>query len=66
VALKVIMAFALPIILFVAALAFFGHLLHERLGERYETPVAFVLALSVTMGLMLGVSCVFQRLHRKQ
>ena len=56
VALKVIMAFALPIILFVAALAIFGHLLHERLSERTETPVAFVLAAAVTVGVMLVVS----------
>jgi len=55
------MVFALPIVLFVAALAAFGHLLHERLAERYETPVAFVLALLVTMGVMLAVSVVFKR-----
>ena len=65
VALKVIMAFALPIVLFLAALATFGHLLHERLTERYETPVAFVLALSVTVGVMLAVSMAFKRFYRE-
>ncbi len=65
VALKVVMAFALPIVLFVAALATFGHLLREQLAERFETPVAFVLALSVTVGVMLAVSWAFKRLHRE-
>lgn len=59
------MAFALPIVLFIAALGIFGHLLRERLGQRYETPVAFVLALSVTVGVMLAVSVAFKRFHRK-
>ncbi|UCD52470.1 MAG: hypothetical protein JSW27_07500 [Phycisphaerales bacterium] len=66
VVLKVIMAFALPIVLFIAALGLFGHLLHERLAERYETPVAFVLALSVTTGVMLAVGVAFKRFHREQ
>jgi len=66
VALKVIMAFALPIVLFIAALGIFGHLLHEQLDQRYETPVAFVLAASVTVGVMLVVSVAFKRFHREQ
>lgn len=59
------MVFALPIVLFVGALAVFGHLLHERLGTPYETPVAFVLALLVTMGVMLVVSLAFKRLQKE-
>ena len=66
VAMKVIMAFALPIVLFLAALATLGHLLHERLVERYETPVVFFLALSVTTGVMLAVSFAFKRFHKEQ
>ena len=65
VALKVIMVFALPIVLFIAALAAFGHLLHQRLAAQYETPVAFVLALLVTMGVMLAVSVAFKRLNKE-
>jgi hypothetical protein len=66
VAVKVIMAFALPIVLFVAGLATFGHLLHERLTERTETPAAFVLAAAVTVSVMLVVSAAFKRRHREQ
>jgi len=59
------MVFALPIVLFVVALAVFGRLLHERLAERYETPVAFVLAMLVTMGVMLAVSTAFKRVNKE-
>ena len=66
VALKAVLAFALPIFTFLMALAVFGHLLHERLAERYQSPVAFVLSLLVTMSFILMASAVVKRLHRKQ
>ena len=65
VARKVSIAFALPIVLFVAGLAAFDYLLRAWLAEPYQTPVAFVLALAVTVGLMLLVSAAAKRHHRE-
>ena len=61
---KVFIVFALPIIIFVAALAGFGRLLQGRLGASFQTPVTFVLALSATVGLMLLISLAVKRFHR--
>ncbi|MHC4518919.1 MAG: hypothetical protein ACYTAS_10050 [Planctomycetota bacterium] len=66
VALRVLIAFGLPIVVFVTALAAFEPLLRSRLAERYQTPVALVLALAVTTASMLGVSIVFNRLHKER
>ena len=65
VALKVTIAFALPIISFMAGLATFGRLLRGRLAEPYQTPVAFVLALAVTVGLTCLASVAVRRQARK-
>jgi len=66
VTLKVVLAFALPIFTFLVALAVFGHLLHGRFAENYQSPVAFVLSLLVTMSSMLMASAVVKRLHKEQ
>ncbi len=58
---KVIVAFALPIVAFVGALAVFGHLLRERLTEPYQSPVVFVLALSVAVSVVLISSVASKR-----
>jgi Kef-type K+ transport system membrane component KefB len=65
VASKVIIAFALPIVAFVAALATFDHLLSGAVAEQYRTLAAFALALTCTVGLMLVVSALVKRSHRK-
>ena len=65
VARKVSIAFGLPIVLFVAGLGMFGHLLRTRLAEPYQSSVAFVLALAITVSLMLLVSVATKRLHRE-
>ena len=63
---QVFIAFALPIIVFVAALAGFGRLLQEQLGTSYQTPVAFFLAMASTVGFMLLVSRAVERRHKEQ
>jgi len=65
IALKVFIAFALPIIIFVATLAGFGRLLQGRLGVSFQSPVTFVLALSATVGLMLPISLAVKRFHKE-
>ena len=56
-------AFVLPIFLFVATLAGFGRLLQGHLDASLQSPAAFVLALSTTMGLMLPISLTVKRFH---
>lgn len=62
---KVFIAFALPIILFVASLAGFGHLLRGRVGVFFQGPATFALALSATVGLMVLVSLAIKRFSRE-
>ena len=64
VAVKVLVAFALPIFVFLACLAGFGHLLRGRLGEPYRTPLVFVLALAITAGSVLAASACVRRVER--
>ncbi len=49
-----LVAFVLPLVLFVAALGTLGRLLPSRVVEPYRTPLALVLALATTAGLMLA------------
>jgi hypothetical protein len=63
---KVLIAFALPIVVFLAALAGFGHLLRERLAEPYLTPVVFALAALLTAGSVVAASTIVKRLEREQ
>jgi hypothetical protein len=61
---KVLMAFALPVVTFLAGLAAFGHLLRGRVVEPYQTPVAIVLALLVTTAFVLGASLLGRQHHK--
>ena len=64
VARKAVVAFLLPIAIFAGVLAACGVLLNGAVAPRYETPLAFVIALAVTAGLMLAISTILKRLHR--
>ncbi|MDI6449577.1 hypothetical protein [Anaerobaca lacustris] len=61
VALKAMVAFALPIAAFAIVLATFEHLLANAVAERSRTFVAFVVALALTVGLMRVVSLLVGR-----
>lgn len=63
VALPVLIAFLLPIIAFVTGLGVFGRLLQGAVAGPYQTPLALVLALLTTTGLMLVVRTLM-RPHR--
>jgi hypothetical protein len=62
---KAVIVFALPIVVFAAALAGFERLLPEAVAPRYRTPVALLLALSVTIGVMLIVSRLTKRRFKR-
>jgi hypothetical protein len=49
-----LVAFVLPLVVFVAALGGLDHLLPGRVVEPYRTPLALVLALATTAALMLA------------
>jgi hypothetical protein len=49
-----LVAFVLPLAVFVAALGGLGHLLQGRVAEPYRTPLALVLAVATTTVLMLA------------
>ena len=66
VAWKVVVAFVLPLLSFVGALAFFGHLLRAQLAEPYQTPVVFFLALAVAASVVLISSVASKRRCRAQ
>lgn len=59
-----VVAFLLPIVLFAGTLAAGGKFLRGVVGPRYDTPVAFAVALVVTIGLMLAVSVILKRRDR--
>jgi len=59
-----LVAFLLPILLFVAGLGGFGWLVRGVVAGPHETPLALVLALVATAGMMLVVHIV-TRPHRK-
>jgi hypothetical protein len=61
---KVIVAFLLPVVVFTIALGAFGRVLADVVAQRYQTPVAFSLALVVTVGVMTAASVVLKRLHQ--
>jgi len=64
VALGVVVAFLLPIVVFVVTLGVSGQLLANAVAQKYQTPAAFVSALFVTASVMLTVSLILKRLHR--
>lgn len=66
VTLTVLAAFLLPLILFIVSLGAFGWLLEGRVAEPYRTPLALILALLVTAGLMLALRAMSRLRARKQ
>jgi len=66
VAWMVLVAFLLPIGIFLGVLGVSERALDGTVAPPYETPVAFVIALLITTGLMLIVSTVVKRLHRNR
>lgn len=62
---EVLIAFLLPIVVFVAALGGFGYLLKDVVAKPYQTPLALVSAVLTTAALMLVVRALVRR-HRKE
>lgn len=58
---KVLIAFVLPIGVFIGALGLFGRLLQHTIARPYQSLCACALALCVTGVLMLGVSVLTKR-----
>ena len=65
VTLTVLVAFLLPLVLFIVSLGAFGGWLEGRVAESYRTLLALILALLVTTGLMLAVQAVSRLRSRK-
>ena len=63
---KVLIAFVLPIGVFIAALGLFGRLLQHVVAPPYQGLCAFALALIITGVLMLGVSVLTKRHDRRR
>lgn len=61
----VLVAFLLPILVFIVALGGFGWLLQDAVAGPYQTPLALVLALATTVGVLLVVR-ILSRPHRKK
>lgn len=61
----VVVAFLVPILVFIGALAGFGRLLEGAVNTRYQMPLAAALALAATTGVML-VLRVATRRHQKK
>jgi len=61
----VLVAFLLPLVVFVISLGGFGGWLKGWIAEPYQTPVALVLALLTTTGLMLALRAM-SRLRSKK
>jgi uncharacterized membrane protein len=61
----VLLAFLLPILVFIGTLAGFGWLLKDAVAESYQMPLAAALALTTTAVVMLVVRRLL-RPHRKQ
>lgn len=51
----VVVAFLLPIVIFVVALGGFGRILENSVPGPYQTPLAVVLAITATAGSMLAM-----------
>jgi hypothetical protein len=65
VASKVVIAFLLPMVMFVVALGAFGGLLDDIVAQPYQTPLTLVLALATSAALML-VARLLVRSHRRK
>ena len=64
VALKALLVFVVPVLVFAGALGVFSALLRDRVASPYQTPLAFVLAVAVTVGTVLGISTIVRRVHK--
>jgi len=60
---EALIAFLVPILVFMTALGGFGWFLKNAVGTPYRTPLALVLALAVTVAVMLVVRVATRR-HR--
>jgi hypothetical protein len=61
----VVVAFLMPMVLLIVALTGFGRLLENAVARPYQTPLALLLALIATAGVMLVVR-VLIRPHQKK
>lgn len=61
----VVLAFLVPILVFIGALAGFGWLLEVAVDPRYQMPLAAALALAATTGVMLMVRVATRRRQEK-
>jgi hypothetical protein len=57
----VVLAFLLPLVVFIGALAGFGWLMEGAVGARYQMPLAAAMALAATTGVMLVVRVLTRR-----
>ncbi len=62
----ILVAFLLPLVLFIVLLGTFDWLLKGRSAGSSRTPLALILALLVTAGLMLAVRAVSRLCARKR
>lgn len=58
-------AFLVPILVFIGALAGFGRLLEGAADTRYQMPLAAALALAATTGVMLAIRVATRRYRKK-
>jgi hypothetical protein len=61
----VMVAFLVPILVFIGALAGFGRLLEGAADTRYQMPLAAALALAATTGVMLAIRVATRRYRKK-
>lgn len=67
VARKVIVAFLLPIIVFIVSLAVFQEILANTMGSKQlQTALSFLLALSVTFGVILIIKVINSQLNKNK
>lgn len=66
VALNALLVFVAPVVVFIGALGVFGALLRGRVSETYQTPLTFLLALSIATGTTLGISAIVKRHHKSR
>ncbi len=58
---EVLVAFLLPLVVFMATLGGFGYLLQDAVARRYQTPVTLVLAVLTTAAFMLVARALVRR-----
>jgi hypothetical protein len=63
---KVVVAFLLPMAIFIGALGVCGGLVNGVVAARYETPLAALLATAITTAYVLVASVIARRSHRSE